>query len=94
MARQLTLAAMEPRVPANVLGLRAAAEYLGMSECSLRRLVDARAIRYQQKVPRGRIRFKVAWLDAYLEEASTAPKERNSKPPNGASHGLDYSRFD
>jgi excisionase family DNA binding protein len=93
---------MEPPVPANVLGLRAAAEYIRVSEHTLRRLVRARAIQYVQNAPRGRIRFKREWLDTYLEMASTAARRRNSKPPTPKpgrrtgnrgqdnNHGIDY----
>jgi len=70
-----------------LLNLSEAAAYLGCAERTLRKLVDRSRLRLRgcpvqgptiqffQAHPRGSIRFRSAWLDAYIDAGTHQPKD-------------------
>jgi hypothetical protein len=70
-----------------LLNLSEAAAYLGCAERTLRKLVDRSRLRlsgcpvqgptiqFFQAHPRGSIRFRPVWLDAYIDEGTHQPKD-------------------
>ena len=77
----------------NVLSLREASRYLGMSESGLRKLVRRRAIRFSQAKKGAAIKFQRTWLDDYIaakeERYAPPPKRRGSSTRVPNKHGLD-----
>lgn len=55
-----------------MLNLRQAAEKLGYSTSGLRKLVNRGAIRHFQPGPRARIKFRVEWVEEFINSKSKA----------------------
>ena len=63
-----------------MVGIRAVAEKLGMSESGVRKLILAKEIRYLQHGKRGRIRVDPTWIEDFIVKNSNPPVADGRKP--------------
>ena len=73
----------------SLLNLKQAAAVLGYSAGGFRKLLKSgRGPQFTRAGGHGHYRFKLEWLDGFVEEGATAPKEK-TRPIIEARHGLD-----
>lgn len=71
----------EHTAASGLLDVKHAADYLGMNEETLRRLAKAKKIKHSKIGPRGWLyRFKLEWLDQYVEGAIVEVETAKPQP--------------
>jgi hypothetical protein len=85
------------------ISLKEAAAILDYSPSGLRKLVRRREIRFFQIRKHSPVKFRKEWLDAFIDEHSSAPgqvaeisaviRKKKAPPLTSGAHGFDVSRL-